>query len=149
MPSAAGVGRRRRSAQYTTGLFVSKWDIQVEAVRGVLGKTEDTAGKFEGEFTAYTNALASAAKSAGTMAPGAKPKSGTPGPVAAALQEFADKTFDDLRYLPARAAKSIAGAAQATHEYVSGDLRMAANAQHDAIPDPKLPPVKTERGEGK
>jgi hypothetical protein len=128
---------------------VSKWDIQVESVRGVLSKTEDTAGKFEGEFTAYTNGLASAAKSAGTMAPGVTPKSGAPGPVAAALQEFADKTFDDLRYLPARAAKSIGGAAKATEEYVTGDLKMAANAQHDAIPDPRLPPVKPEGGKGK
>ncbi|WP_369391994.1 DUF6507 family protein [Streptomyces sp. CG1] len=128
---------------------MSNWDIQVESVHGVLGKTEETAGKFEGEFTAYTKGLESAAKSAGTMAPGVKPKSGTPGPVAAALQEFADKTFDDLRYLPARAAESIGGAAKATAEYIAGDLKMAADAQHDAIPDPKLPPVKTVGGKGK
>jgi hypothetical protein len=128
---------------------VPKWDIQVDSVRDVLSKTEDTAGKFEDAFTAYNDALASAAKSAGTMAPGVAPKSGTPGPVAAALQEFADKTFDDLRYLPARAAKSIGGAAKATKEYISGDLQMAANAQHDAIPDPKLPPVKAEGAKGK
>nr|WP_256640505.1 DUF6507 family protein [Streptomyces murinus] len=69
--------------------------------------------------------------------------------MAAALAEFADKTFNDLRYLPARAAASIGGAAKATEEYVTGDLKMAANAQHDAIPDPKLPPVKAERGKGK
>ncbi|MCH0557754.1 MULTISPECIES: DUF6507 family protein [unclassified Streptomyces] len=128
---------------------MSNWDIQVESVRGVLNKTTDTAGKFEGEFKAYSNGLESAAKSAGTMAPGVKPKSGTPGPIAAALQEFADKTFDDLRYLPARAAASISGAAKATKEYVTGDLKMAANAQHDAIPDPQLPPVKAEGGKGK
>ncbi|MEU5086385.1 DUF6507 family protein [Streptomyces sp. NPDC021356] len=128
---------------------MSKWDIQVESVRGVLGKTGDTAGKFEDAFTAYSSGLASAAKSAGTMAPGVAPKSGTPGPVAAALQEFAGKTFDDLRYLPARAAKSIGGAAEATAEYVAGDLTMAANAQHDAVPDPKLPPVKAEGDKGK
>ncbi|MEU3422761.1 DUF6507 family protein [Streptomyces murinus] len=128
---------------------MSKWDIDVESVRGVLGKTMDTAGKFEDELTSYSDGLASAAKSAGTMAPGAQPKSGTPGPIAAALAEFADKTFNDLRYLPARAAASIGGAAKATEEYVTGDLKMAANAQHDAIPDPKLPPVKAERGKGK
>ncbi|MGW2643626.1 DUF6507 family protein [Streptomyces sp. NPDC001393] len=127
---------------------MSNWDIQVESVRGVLGKAEDTAGKFEAEFTAYSKGLASAAKSAGTMALGAKPKSGTPGPIAAALQEFADKTFDDLRYLPARAAESIGGAAKATEEYIAGDLKMAANAQHHAIPDPKLPPVKPQGGKG-
>ncbi|MER5547091.1 DUF6507 family protein [Streptomyces sp. NPDC002589] len=128
---------------------MSNWDIQVESVHGVLSKSEETAGKFEGEFKSYTKGLESAAKSAGTMAPGVKPKSGTPGPVAAALQEFADKTFDDLRYLPARAAQSIGGAAKATAEYIAGDLKMAADAQHDAIPDPKLPPVKTEEGKGK
>ena len=128
---------------------MSDWDIQVESVRGVLSKTGDTVGNFEGEFTAYSDGLASAAKSAGTMAPGVKPQSGAPGPVAAALQEFADKTFDDLRYLPARAAKSIGGAAKAAGEYIAGDLKMAANAQHDAIPDPELPPIKTEGGEGK
>ncbi|MCE7551566.1 DUF6507 family protein [Streptomyces thermodiastaticus] len=126
-----------------------KWDISVDAVRGVLGKTQETASKFEDAFTAYSNAMTSAASSAGTMLPGAKPKSGTPGPVAVALQEFADKTFDDLRYLPARAAKSIAGAAKATDAYVSGDLDMAANAQHEAIPEPKLPPVKADGSESK
>jgi hypothetical protein len=83
------------------------------------------------------------------MAPGVEKKSGTPGPVAAALQEFAEKTFDDLRYLPARAAASIGGAAKATGEYVRGDLEMAAEAQHDAIPDPKLPPLKEDGGKGK
>lgn len=128
---------------------MSKWDIHVGTVRHVLGKTEETAGKFEGEFTSYTGGLESAAKSAGTMAPGVQPGSGTPGPVAAALQEFAQKTFDDLRYLPARAAASIGGAAKATEEYVRGDLQMAADAQHDALPDPKLPPLKEDGGKGK
>ncbi|MDQ0790371.1 DUF6507 family protein [Streptomyces sp. B3I8] len=123
---------------------MSKWDIHVGTVRHVLGKTEETAGKFEGGFTAYSTGLESAAKAAGTMAPGVRPRSGTPGPVAAALQEFAQKTFDDLRYLPARAAASIGGAAKATEEYVHGDLEMAADAQHDALPDPKLPPLKTD-----
>ncbi|MFF0968987.1 DUF6507 family protein [Streptomyces sp. NPDC003703] len=40
--------------------------------------------------------------------------------------------------------RSIGGAARATQEYVAGDLEMAADVQHDTIPDPGLPPAKTE-----
>lgn len=129
---------------------MSGWDLHVEAVRTVLSDTDTAAGKFEGEFTTYGDSMASAAKSAGTMAPGVAPQSGTPGPVAAALQEFADSTMKDLQFLPARAGKSISGAVKATEEYIDGDLRMAQDAQNDALSAPTLPPPGgKDGGDGK
>lgn len=43
------------------------WDIKPDGVRGVLSKTAEAGGKFEAEFTSYSNGLVGAATSAGTM----------------------------------------------------------------------------------
>ncbi|MDF3290115.1 DUF6507 family protein [Streptomyces silvisoli] len=115
---------------------MSRWDIHVDAVRAVLKNTGDVAGEFKGEFTAYGDAVESASKSAGTMLPGCKPKDGTPGPVGAALGEFASRMMKDLEFLPARSAESIEGAALAAMAYDVGDLQMAATAQQETLKAP-------------
>ncbi|MEU2516988.1 DUF6507 family protein [Streptomyces syringium] len=112
---------------------MSKWDIKPDGVRGVLGKTAEAAGKFEEEFKSYGKDLLGAATTAGTMVLGGTeiPKGGAFGPVAQALQEFQQKTENDLKFLPVRAGKSITGARLATEEYLKGDLEMAKNKQEE------------------
>lgn len=116
---------------WCNGGIVSKWDIKPGGVRGVLNRTAEVGGKFEAEFVAYGEGLAGAAKWAGTMVLGGTelPKGGAFGPVALALKEFQERTKNDLRFLPVRAAKSITGARLATEAYLEGDLEMAKNKQ--------------------
>lgn len=112
---------------------MSKWDIKPDGVRGVLSKTAEAGGKFEEEFKSYGEGLAGAATWAGTMVLGGTeiPKGGAFGPVAQALQEFQQKTENDLKFLPVRTGKSITGARLATEEYLKGDLEMAKNKQEE------------------
>lgn len=107
------------------------WDIKPDGVRGVLSKTAAAAGEFEAEFTAYGEGVVGAASSAGTMVLGGTeiPEGGAFGPVAQALQEFQDRTLDDVKFLPVRTGKSLTGARLATEEYLKGDLEMAKNKQ--------------------
>ncbi|MGF1432121.1 DUF6507 family protein [Kitasatospora sp. LaBMicrA B282] len=125
------------------------WDIQVDAVRGVLNNTAGKAGDFQGEFTDYFNAMVSAAGHAGTMQPGGTPKSGSAGPVGAALSEFVNDTQKDLAYLPARSAECINATVKATQAYIAGDLQMAADAQSSAQQAPQLPDLTGKGGPGK
>ncbi|GHD67420.1 DUF6507 family protein [Streptomyces goshikiensis] len=112
---------------------MSNWDIKPDGVRGVLSKTAEAGGKFEDEFTAYGDGLVGAATWAGTMVLGGTelPKGGAFGPVAQALQEFQQRTENDVKFLPVRTAKSITGARLATEEYLKGDLQMAKNKQEE------------------
>ncbi|GGR05009.1 DUF6507 family protein [Streptomyces netropsis] len=112
---------------------MSKWDIKPDGVRGVLSKTAEAGGKFEEEFKAYGEGLVGAATWAGTMVLGGTeiPKGGAFGPVAQALQEFQQKTENDVKFLPVRTGKSITGARLATEEYLKGDLEMAKNKQEE------------------
>ncbi len=117
---------------------MSKWDIKPDGVRSVLSKTAEVAGKFENEFTAYSEGLVGSATSAGTMILGGAevPKGGAFGPVAQALQEFQQRTEDDVKFLPVRTGKSIKGAREATAAYLQGDLEMAHNKQEEAAKAP-------------
>ncbi|GAA2713150.1 MULTISPECIES: DUF6507 family protein [Streptomyces] len=115
-----------------------KWDIKLDGVRAALSHTGEVAGKFEEEFTSYSEHLSGASTSAGTMAlGGAKaPEGGFVGPIGAALKEFADGTQNDLRFLPVRAGKSIKGAREATEAYLKGDQEMAENKENAALQAP-------------
>ncbi|MEV6779957.1 DUF6507 family protein [Streptomyces syringium] len=112
---------------------MSKWDIKPDGVRGVLSKTAEAGGKFEEEFKSYGEHLMGSATTAGTMVLGGTeiPTGGAFGPVAQALQEFQQKTENDLKFLPVRTGKSITGARLATEEYLKGDLEMAKNKQEE------------------
>ncbi|MCX5074613.1 DUF6507 family protein [Streptomyces sp. NPDC060334] len=112
---------------------MSKWDIKPDGVREVLNKTAEAGGKFEEEFTSYGEGLVGSATSAGTMVLGGTeiPEGGAFGPVAQALQEFQQRTENDVKFLPVRTGKSITGARLATQEYLKGDLEMAKNKQEE------------------
>ncbi|MFI9200343.1 DUF6507 family protein [Streptomyces sp. NPDC053048] len=106
-----------------------KWNIDIAGVSSVLGTVGEVAGKLQGEFTSYSNAMKNAGTHAGTIAKGGKAPEGGGGLVAAALAEFAKKTQDDLKYVAVRTTKSLTGAAEATKAYATGDMEMAANTQ--------------------
>ncbi|MFJ2502411.1 MULTISPECIES: DUF6507 family protein, partial [unclassified Streptomyces] len=69
------------------------------------------------------------------------------GLVALALSQFAEHTTPDLKFIAARAGKSLTGAVDATTAYLNGDLDMAAEAQRKALGavdlDPKKPGVQS------
>ncbi|MEV4433434.1 DUF6507 family protein [Streptomyces sp. NPDC049555] len=115
-----------------------KWDIKLDGVRAALSHTGEVAGKFEEEFTSYSEHLSGAATSAGTMVLGGStaPKGGFVGPIGAALKEFADGTQDELRFIPVRAGKSLKGAREATEAYLKGDQEMAENKENAALQAP-------------
>jgi Family of unknown function (DUF6507) len=101
------------------------WTIHPSGVKSVLTRTGDVAADLEGEFTSYGRNMESASRSAGTLTMGGKaPEAGL---VGAALAEFAARTSDDLGAIAARVGKSVQGAADATNEYIRGDLEMAAD----------------------
>jgi hypothetical protein len=123
------------------------WDIDTGGVRGVLVKTGNVADDIEGQAKSYGENLLSAIKSAGTLSMGCGPKP-EGGPVGAALVEFEQKTENDIKYVAARAGKSIKGAVSATTAYVEGDLGMAADAQQQALKAPDLNPAPEHHRNG-
>ncbi|MEE1807675.1 DUF6507 family protein, partial [Streptomyces sp. BE133] len=64
------------------------------------------------------------------------------GLVALALSQFAEHTTSDLKFIAARAGKSLQGAVDATTAYLNGDLEMAAEAQRKALGAVDLDPQK-------
>lgn len=122
------------------------WDIDTGGVKGVLIKTGNVADDIEGQAKSYGTNLESAATSAGTLSMGGERPEG--GPVGAALAEFAQKTQDDIKYVAARAGKSIKGTVDATTAYIDGDLGMAADAQREALKAPDLNPGGKEHQNG-
>lgn len=64
------------------------------------------------------------------------------GLVALALSKFAEHTTPDLKFIAARAGKSLTGAVDATTAYLNGDLDMAAEAQRKALGAVDLDPKK-------
>jgi hypothetical protein len=114
------------------------WDITPSSVRHVLGETAKAAEGLSETGKALQETMPSAAKSAGTIQQGGAEKSGVQGPVAAALSEFFNAYQNDLMYVAVRTSNSLNGAATATNEYVKGDLDMAAQAQANALKEPKI-----------
>ncbi|MFG2193075.1 DUF6507 family protein [Streptomyces sp. NPDC048639] len=109
----------------------------------MLKTTGEVAGHFEGQLKAYSTHLESAATHAGTISGegeggGGGGENGGKGLVALALAEFAKATTGDLKFIAARAGKSLAGAVEATTAYLDGDMEMAAEAQRKALAEPKI-----------
>ncbi|MEV0601245.1 DUF6507 family protein [Streptomyces sp. NPDC050315] len=121
------------------------WDLQPQGISGVLKTTGEFAGKIEGHAKAYGDHLQSAASSAGTITAeggGQGGEKAAGGLVALALSQFAEHTTSDLKFIAARAGKSLTGAVEATTAYLNGDLDMAAEAQRKALGVPDLDPKK-------
>ncbi|MBL1095182.1 DUF6507 family protein [Streptomyces coffeae] len=120
------------------------WDLKPQGISGVLKTTGEFAAKIETHAKSYGSHLQSAAENAGTISAdagkgGEKAKGGL---VALALSQFSTHATPDLKFIAARAGKSLKGAMNATTEYLNGDLHMAAEAQHKALRDPDLDPKK-------
>ncbi|MER7399116.1 DUF6507 family protein [Streptomyces sp. NPDC000151] len=128
------------------------WDLHPQGISSVLKTTGEFAGKIEGHAKAYGEHLQSAASSAGTITAEGEAHGGGQGGkggekaagglVALALSQFAEHTTNDLKFIAARAGKSLTGAVDATTAYLNGDLDMAADAQHKALGAVDLDPKK-------
>ncbi|MFF2328362.1 DUF6507 family protein [Streptomyces sp. NPDC058103] len=130
------------------------WDLKPQGISGVLKTTGEMAAKIQTHATSYGKHLSSAASSAGTITAddsggggGGEGGEAVGGLVALALSQFAEHTTPDLKYIAARAGKSLQGAVDATTAYLDGDLAMAAEAQRKALGavdlDPKKPGVQS------
>ncbi|MCX4845076.1 DUF6507 family protein [Streptomyces sp. NBC_00893] len=130
------------------------WDLKPQGIQGVLKTTGEVASKIQTHATSYGDHMTSAASSAGTITAeggggdsGGKGGEGVGGLVALALSQFAEHTTGDLKFVAARAGKSLTGAVDATTAYLNGDLDMAAEAQRKALGavdlDPKKPGVQS------
>jgi hypothetical protein len=113
---------------------VSSWDIEPDGVRSVVVKTGGVAQHLEGQARSYASHMQSAAAAAGTLSQGGNAPHG--GLVGLSLGQFAEATQGGLRYLAERTTRSLQGTVDATKAYLTGDLQMAADAQHTA----ELPP---------
>ncbi|MFJ8313436.1 MULTISPECIES: DUF6507 family protein [unclassified Streptomyces] len=117
------------------------WDVSPSGVQGALQKTAVSAGELSTAGTNLSDTLPRTATAAGTVASGYTGPALATGPVAAALGEFMQHWQKDLRYVVERTGRSLTGAVEATNEYVKGDLKMAAQAQHTAAQEPTpVPP---------
>lgn len=120
--------------------MVSGWDVSPSGVQGALQKAAVSAEELSTAGTHLSDTLPRTATAAGTVASGYTGPALATGPVAAALGEFMQHWQKDLRYVAERTGKSLTGAAEATSEYVKGDLTMAAQAQHAALAEPTPAP---------
>lgn len=137
------------------------WDLEPQGIQGVVKTTGESARKFGTHATSYGKHLESAAKSAGTISAegggggsgsvsaGESGEGAAGGLVALALSQFAHHTTTDLKFIAARARKSLQGAIEATTEYLNGDMQMAERAQHSTTHgrvdlDPKKDGVQTK-----
>lgn len=125
------------------------WDLKPQGIQGVLKTTGEVASKIQTHATSYGDHLSSAASSAGTITAegggdggGKDGEQAVGGLVALALSQFAEHTTPDLKFIAARAGKSLTGAVDATTAYLNGDLDMAAEAQRKALGAVDLDPKK-------
>ncbi|WP_406322167.1 DUF6507 family protein [Streptomyces sp. NBC_01637] len=117
------------------------WDLKPQGIQGVLKTTGETAGKIESYAKSYGKHLTSAATSAGTITAedgGEGGEKAGGGLVALALSQYAEHATTDLKFIAARAGKSLTGAVDATTAYLDGDLEMAAESQRKALGIPDL-----------
>lgn len=124
---------------------MTAWDLKPQGISGVLKTTGEFAAKIEKHAKSYGTHLQSAAEHAGTISADGGGKGGEKakgGLVALALSQFSEHATPDLKFIAARAGKSLKGAMNATTEYLNGDLHMAAQVQHKALSDPDLDPKK-------
>lgn len=115
------------------------WDISPTGVKGVLEKTGTAAEGLGKAGTTLQTAVPAAAKAAGSldMGGGGGESEGL-GLVAVALSQFMEAHTERLQKIGARASASLNGAADATNAYLTGDLEQAANAQREALKEPKI-----------
>ncbi|MFJ9342409.1 DUF6507 family protein [Streptomyces sp. NPDC101733] len=116
------------------------WDIKPSGVQGVVNKTITASEGFQKAGTSLQKELPEAAKHAGTITPGGGTggEGGGMGPIAGALGELMASHEHRLAFIGARTSASINGAVKATSEYIKGNLEQAANAQAEALKEPKV-----------
>ncbi|MET9872884.1 DUF6507 family protein [Streptomyces sp. NPDC006386] len=105
----------------------------------MLKTTGESASKLEKYAKAFGEHLTSAASSAGTVSAEGGGEGGEKaqgGLVALALSQFAEHATKDLKFVAARAGKSLQGAVDATTAYLNGDEEMAAEAQRKTLQAP-------------
>ncbi|AXE85901.1 MULTISPECIES: DUF6507 family protein [unclassified Streptomyces] len=115
------------------------WDLKPQGISHVLKTTGDAASKLEKYAKAFGEHLTSAASSAGTVSAEGGGEGGEKaqgGLVALALSQFAEHATKDLKFVAARAGKSLQGAVDATTAYLNGDEEMAAEAQRKTLQAP-------------
>ncbi|MET7922365.1 DUF6507 family protein [Streptomyces avermitilis] len=124
--------------------MVSGWDLKPQGIQGVLKTTGETASHIETHAKSYGEHLTSAATNAGTISAegGGGGEKAAGGLVALALSQYAEHAAIDLKFIAARAGKSLQGAVDATTAYLNGDQEMAAEAQRKALSAPDLDPMK-------
>lgn len=120
------------------------WDLKPQGIQGVLKTTGETASHIETHAKSYGKHLTSAATNAGTISAegGGGGEKAAGGLVALALSQYAEHAATDLKFIAARAGKSLQGAVDATTAYLNGDQEMAAEAQRKALSAPDLDPMK-------
>ena len=104
-----------------------EWDIHPEQVRGVLARTANVAGEFEGHVTAMRSEIEGAAGQAAS------------GIIGQALAGFAEARGPDMQFVFSRIQAAIGGASSAIGAYLQGDHDMVLNAQRGVgqAPDPR------------
>jgi histone H3/H4 len=120
---------------------VPGWDLKPQGISHVLKTTGDAASKLEKYAKAFGEHLTSAASSAGTVSAEGGGEGGEKaqgGLVALALSQFAEHATKDLKFVAARAGKSLQGAVDATTAYLNGDEEMAAEAQRKTLQAPAV-----------
>jgi hypothetical protein len=115
------------------------WDIRSAGVKGTLAVTDVAVGQLPAQRKALATDLENAAKGAGTLSAEGSDGDGTPGPVAAALMQFALARREQLAFMELRAKKSVGGARVALAAYEAGNLEMALDAQRQTLAAPEVP----------
>lgn len=115
------------------------WDLKPQGISQVLKSTGEEAAKLEKYATSFGRHLSSAATSAGTISAEGGGEGGEKaqgGLVALALSQWAEHATEDLKFIAARAGKSLQGVVDATTAYLNGDQEMAAEAQRNTLKAP-------------
>jgi hypothetical protein len=100
---------------------VSTWDIDPDKVRGVLAGTQVVAMEFEPEMATLNAALQGVCIESSSEI------------VAKAVVDFVESVQADIAFVFTVTGACLHAAAQATSEYLNGDLEMAAQAQAAAV----------------
>jgi Family of unknown function (DUF6507) len=108
---------------------VPRWDIDPAGVRGVVTRTAERAGGFQGQYEAYLTNVNSAAQTSQS------------GVVSGAVGAFFTAHEQTMPNIAKQAGASLDGAVNATVHYLNGDNDMALTAQRNAYstPVPQLP----------
>jgi Family of unknown function (DUF6507) len=120
---------------------VPSWDLKPQGISHVLQTTGKTASHLETQAKTFGENLQSAASNAGTISAEGGGEGGEKaqgGLVALALSQYSEHAIEDLKFIAARAGKSLQGAMDATTAYLNGDMEMAAEAQRKALAEPKI-----------